>query len=209
MIYDSKSAKRKRIGISFALCVLFLGFSASANSFSPGDVGVEKYAREIEHRIKNNWYASGPLKKEVLVSFDVVDDGVIYNPRLTEQSGNAQSDGECMAAVCLSSPLAPLPIQIQTGRSLRLEVLFKATEVPARVVTELKDTDSTADYFVAFKCPPIVLTRYPELLSEKEIFNKSNFQKTNVAELVYKSHLWSNFFRTHPKATKEEVLNAP
>jgi len=212
MTSDSKTRQQKKMGIGFVLAFCTFGFCASANSFSPSDPVLDKYVRGIETQIKNNWFASGRLAKEVIVSFDIVDDGTIYNPRFSQQSGMSQLDGECMAAVCLSSPLESLPIQLQTGQSMSLKISFKPSEKPAQIVSELRKfsqgLDLSADYFAYFKCPPAALVRYPGLINEKELFVPSNLRKTNVAEGIYTSHVWSKFVQQHQKAKKEEILNA-
>lgn len=211
MTYDSKNCHQiKKCWTAVLICAVTL--CPSANSFSPGDPGLDKYATNIGMQVKKNWVASDSLTKEVIVSFEIVDDGTIYNPRFVKQSGNSQLDGECLSAVCLSSPLEPLPAPNRTGRTLSLEVSFKPSEKPAQVVSELRKfregLNLSADYFVSFKCPTAVLIRYPGLLSEKELFASSNFRRTNTAEAVYTSHQWSNFVRQHQKAKKEEILKA-
>lgn len=196
--------------VALALCVL--SFCSAANSFSPGDPGMEKYAREIEKQIMSNWVASEKLSGPVKVTFDVADDGTIYNPRIDKSCELAQLDGECLSAICTSSPLEPLPNNLRTGKTIQLEVTFepgKNSRKFAALAEYRRLHDLQKFQFVSFRIPPAVLSRFPGLLKENEIYRMENLRKSDSGDIVFASHLWSNFFLTHPHPTRDELLNGP
>lgn len=197
--------------VALALCVL--SFCSSANSFSPGDPGMEKYAREIGKQIMSNWVASEKLPgRPVKVSFDVADDGTIYNPRIDKSCELAQLDGECLSAVCTSSPLEPVPNSLRTGKTIQLEVTFepgKNNRKFAALAEYRRLHDLQKFQFASFRIPPVVLSRFPGLIKESEIYQLDNLRKSDSGDIVYASHLWSIFFLTHPNPSRDEVFNGP
>ena len=72
------------------------------------------YVQAIRNRISNNWLTSmiGPAAQtahRVYIDFDILKDGTVTNVRLTQSSGNPETDRSALRAIYASTPLAPLP----------------------------------------------------------------------------------------------------
>ena len=184
----------------------------SAHATSPGDPAAAKYAEKISSDIKANWIISGQLPSPVQIVFEVADDGTIYNPDIEKTCGDAQLDGECLSAVCTSSPLQALPFPLRTGKTFQLAITFEPN-TNARKAAALAEYRRAHNFqkfeFCTFRIPPIVLSRFPGALKENEIYSLKNFRKSDSGDIVSASHLWSMFFKEHPHATRNELLNGP
>lgn len=211
---SSKAAKKLRTIAAGIMMTTALACQSSnvVYAFTPEIPSSSAYAKKIFSDIKSNWLVSEQLPGPVKVTFDVVDDGTIYNPRIDKSCGNEQLDGECLGAVCASSPLEPLPNSLRTGKTFQIEVTFEpdATKKKLPVLLEYRRLHDLQKFeFAYFRIPPAVLSRFPGLMKEAEIHQLENLRKSDSGDIVYASHLWSVFFLNHPKPTREQLLNGP
>jgi len=74
------------------------------------------YAELVRQRIAQNWNTNGldirTQSSPAIVSFTILRDGTIRDPRIIQGSGNPTIDNTALRAVYDSSPLQPLPAQI-------------------------------------------------------------------------------------------------
>jgi TonB family protein len=74
------------------------------------------YAQLIRDRLAQNWQTNGLNTRSqstpAVVSFHILRDGTIRDPRIVQSSGNPEIDNTALRAVYASNPLNPLPPQI-------------------------------------------------------------------------------------------------
>ncbi len=74
------------------------------------------YAQMIRDRLAQNWQTnglSGRLQNApAVISFHILRDGSIRDPRVVQTSGNLEIDNTALRAVYASNPLNPLPPQV-------------------------------------------------------------------------------------------------
>ncbi|MBV8551238.1 MAG: TonB family protein [Acidobacteriaceae bacterium] len=74
------------------------------------------YAELVRQRIAQSWHTNGldvrSQSSPAIVSFTILRDGTIRDPRVIQSSGNPTIDNTALRAVYDSSPLPPLPPQI-------------------------------------------------------------------------------------------------
>jgi hypothetical protein len=210
-----EAVNRKILTFISSLFLLVSCPFSSASAYSNNDFGFASlpYAQRIGAYIKANWIASSLLEKPVEIGFSVTDDGTIYNVKLSKLCGNHQLDGECLAAVCTSSPLEHLPAVMQNGNTTELEIIFSPGEKPARLVdfSHFRQShDVVGANFIWFKIPPIVLSKFKGVLSDSEILGTDdNLEVTATGETLFLGHLWSKFFSKFPEPTKEQIIAGP
>jgi len=211
-----KAGNRKILTFISSLFLLITCPFSSASAYSNNDTGFASlpYAQRIGAYIKANWIASSLLEKPVEIGFSITDDGTIYNVKLlSKMCGNPQLEGECVAAVCTSSPLEPLPGVMQNGNTTELGIIFEPGEKPARLVdfSHFRQShDVVGASFIWFKIPPVVLSKFKGVFSDPEIFGTDeNLEVTSTGETYYKGHLWSKFFSKYTKPTKAQIIAGP
>ncbi len=72
------------------------------------------YVAAVRSRISSNWLLSMVSPNissapRVYLAFDILRDGAIKNPQITQSSGNPEVDRSALRAVLASDPLGPLP----------------------------------------------------------------------------------------------------
>ncbi|MBV8570547.1 MAG: TonB family protein [Acidobacteriaceae bacterium] len=74
------------------------------------------YAELVRQRIAQNWHTSGldmrSQTSPAIVSFFIMRDGTVRDPKIIESSGNPNIDNTALRSVYDSSPLPPLPPQV-------------------------------------------------------------------------------------------------
>ena len=106
----------KPIALFITVSVL-LAFPSNAANPTEGGIECElpmriskqhrEYVENLENNVYKNWCCSNKnFPNRTIVTVDIADDGLIYNPRLQESCGDPQLDAECIEAVCGSSPTA-------------------------------------------------------------------------------------------------------
>ncbi|MBV8069897.1 MAG: cell envelope integrity protein TolA [Acidobacteriaceae bacterium] len=74
------------------------------------------YAELVRQRIAQNWHTSGldmrSQTSPAIVSFFIMRDGTVRDPKIIESSGNPNIDSTALRSVYDSSPLPPLPAQV-------------------------------------------------------------------------------------------------
>ena len=74
------------------------------------------YAELIRQRIAQNWNTNGLDQRSqttpAIVSFYIMRDGSVRDPRITQSSGNYNIDNTALRAVFQSNPLPQLPPQV-------------------------------------------------------------------------------------------------
>jgi periplasmic protein TonB len=74
------------------------------------------YAELVRQRIAQNWHTNGldvrSQNSPAIVSFYIMRDGSIRNPKVVQSSGNPMIDNTALRSVYDSSPMPPLPPQI-------------------------------------------------------------------------------------------------
>jgi len=103
---------------SFAQDMRLAGFSRKTpvkpvqNKISGEDV-MNSYMKDMEHRIKSNWFPQqDSFKNKTVVTFQIMRDGTIKSSRVSESSGDKRFDGDAMKAVQSTGKVAPLPNNI-------------------------------------------------------------------------------------------------
>lgn len=95
------------------------GVEIGSGSGAQGEVD-SWYVRQVERRIGENWLKTslGQLDRPVLtvISFEVIRDGKIQNITLEKRSGIDAVDLAAERAVRASTPLPPLPYELQRSR---------------------------------------------------------------------------------------------
>ncbi len=89
---------------------------AGGLSFGEGNFGdrYNLYVAGVRNRISSNWLlstvSSGIVTApRVYIEFDILKDGSVSNPEITQSSGIPEVDRSALRAVLASNPLAPLP----------------------------------------------------------------------------------------------------
>ena len=81
-----------------------------------GDSRLGWYAELIRQRIAQNWNTNGlntsAQRTPAVVSFYIMRDGSVRNPRIVQSSGDYTIDNTALRAVYQSNQLPPLPPQI-------------------------------------------------------------------------------------------------
>jgi TonB family protein len=96
-----------------------------ANPLVPG---YDSLAR-LRHRVRQNWYSLMPQiarkgeKGRVVVTFTIVRNGTVQDPRVRLSSGNDVLDRAAFGAVTSSSPFAALPADFK-GEQIVLQLSF-------------------------------------------------------------------------------------
>lgn len=107
-----------------------MAYSQFANPAGEGGLGFGEgnfgerygwYVAAVRSRISNNWLLSTVSPSiltapRVYLSFDVLRDGTIADPRIMQSSGIPEVDRSALRAVLASSPLGPLPPQYGGGK---------------------------------------------------------------------------------------------
>lgn len=74
------------------------------------------YAQLIRERLAQNWATNGlsgrTQNAPVVVSFHIMRDGSVRDPKIEQTSGNLEIDNTALRAVYSSNPLPPLPPQV-------------------------------------------------------------------------------------------------
>lgn len=74
------------------------------------------YAELVRQRIAQNWHTNGldvrSQSSPAIVSFTILHDGTVREPRILQSSGNPTIDNTALRAVYDANPLPPLPPQI-------------------------------------------------------------------------------------------------
>jgi TonB family protein len=74
------------------------------------------YAQIIRERLAQNWMTNGLNARSqnapAVVSFHIMRDGSVRDPRVVQSSGNYDIDNTALRAVYNSNPLPPLPPQV-------------------------------------------------------------------------------------------------
>jgi protein TonB len=74
------------------------------------------YAQLIRERLAQNWATNGlsgrTQSAPAVVSFHIMRDGSVRDPRIVQSSGNPEIDNTALRAVYGSNPLPPLPPQV-------------------------------------------------------------------------------------------------
>ena len=98
-----------------------VGISIGAGSGGEGD---SWYARVVESRISNNWIRPGAgVTVEIIYSFFIADNGVIYSITKEKSSGNDALDLSAERAIRASNPLSAPPPEMR-GRPIKFVAQF-------------------------------------------------------------------------------------
>ena len=85
------------------------------------------YAELIRQRIAQNWNTNGLdgrlQNSPTVITFTIMRDGTIRDPKVTQSSGNYNIDNTALRAVFQSSPLPQLPPQV-TESSITAQFTF-------------------------------------------------------------------------------------
>jgi len=129
------------------------------------------------------WRCSEGLKPntEPTLDFLVADNGFIYNPKISQYSGNEQHDAECLEALCDLSP-----IDCSSGRtysSLMAERIIESF-IPSGGAPEIAEYRKThpdcRDSVILHKIPPSLARRFPEIISMDEVCSPENLYAVKV-----------------------------
>jgi TonB family protein len=128
--------KTKLIALAIALVVMSLQVHAQDSSTDVPLILSDTYGYDfgsymtgVTTRVRLNWYALMPeiaLKGEkgrVVLTFTIVRDGKVQDPRVRLSSGNDVLDRAAFAAITSSSPFPPLPGDFR-GEQLVLQLAF-------------------------------------------------------------------------------------
>jgi TonB family protein len=103
---------------SFGEDMRLAGFQRNApaetfhSNISTEDV-MNLYMKDMEHRIKSNWFPQqDSFKNKTVVTFQIMRDGTIKSSKVSEPSGDKQFDADAVKAVEKTGKVAPLPKNI-------------------------------------------------------------------------------------------------
>jgi periplasmic protein TonB len=99
-----------------------------------GDVGIGPnsafgnqfgaYASLVVQRVTDKWQSSGVFQGQtVVITFDIMRDGSVRNPKIAQRSGNPTLDYSALRAVTDAGPFPPLPANYN-GSSTDVELRF-------------------------------------------------------------------------------------
>jgi TonB family protein len=89
-----------------------------------GGVGDSLYARTVENRVGSNWRKPVVQQRiEIICTFMVGDDGLIYDPKVVKSSGNEALDLSALRAIQASNPLNAPPPELR-GKLLQFTARF-------------------------------------------------------------------------------------
>ena len=95
---------------------------AQSETLSEPDFG--PYMRELQKRIKANWYPpKGNESKQVVLLFSISKDGRLSSIKVHKSSGLTAADNAAMTAVKLTAPFKPLPAGFK-GQSVDIQFTF-------------------------------------------------------------------------------------
>jgi len=98
----------------------------TSESESTENMPTDRYMTMIQSKIKSNWHPHSHKASQAVVLFDVSRDGSIANARMKRSTGDRALDHVTVKAVEASSPLPPLPNQIE--EPAQVEFTFKVNE---------------------------------------------------------------------------------
>jgi len=82
------------------------------------------YASLVVQRVTDKWQSSGVFQGQtVVITFDIMRDGSVRNPKIAQRSGNPTLDYSALRAVTDAGPFPPLPANYN-GSSTDVELQF-------------------------------------------------------------------------------------
>ncbi|MGP0074175.1 MAG: TonB family protein [Bryobacteraceae bacterium] len=82
------------------------------------------YASLVIQRVTDKWQSSGVFQGQtVVITFDIMRDGSVRNPKIAQRSGNPTLDYSALRAVTDAGPFPPLPANYN-GSSTNVELQF-------------------------------------------------------------------------------------
>jgi TonB family protein len=178
--------------------------------------GTWSWGRELRKRIYRDWAPSTVSKSNsIKIDFSVDDGGKFNDVEVLLSSGNAQLDEECLEAV-LGEQVSAERTDSKIERKLSMK--FDDTKTPGHTNAASKQyfishPEKNGRFITYHLIPLSVLTRYPGLFEESELLSAENLDsialsQTTVQKLesIY-SNKWIPFFKDHPNATREQVVN--
>ena len=105
--------QRLKATILVAACAVLLGLGCATTAFLKGPF--REYDGAIVQKVRTKWYTSidshGYTNRTGVVTahFQLLEDGMIRNLKLTRHSKDSQLDEACLKAISESAPFDPLP----------------------------------------------------------------------------------------------------
>jgi protein TonB len=82
------------------------------------------YASLVIQRVTDKWQSSGVFQGQtVVITFEIMRDGSVRNPKIAQRSGNPTLDYSALRAVTDAGPFPPLPANYN-GSSTDVELQF-------------------------------------------------------------------------------------
>ena len=190
--------------------ILALVFNCvSSRASTPGDPLISDYLVSVKNEILRNWITSKKVPGLAVVGFIVTRDGAIKDANIIRSCGAPQIDDECLESVYAASPL--IKSMPPSGYDqLSIEMNFDPANKSRKISTKIDSFRQRHNVGFAgcvFHAIPIsVIDRYPTLFTMSELDSDENLRVGSLDKLraIYAS--WSDFFKAHAKATKNQII---
>ena len=186
---------------------------------------------QVDQICKRNRECYFPLRKDVIVRFFLMPDGIVRDPRIIKSSGIHSHDMSCIDAVLCSSPLplppirsSPLtpPISRSDGSLITLgnRKTIMVESLPSGPITIKFEANREAKYRFAnwsssnsLELPLIpieVSIRYPKAFSKRELLGNRNFATfknvVDVPRLEKFRYPWVEFIQSNKEPSRKSIL---
>jgi hypothetical protein len=187
-----------------------LALSCSINLTAHSAVPLDSHSYEPMNYWKKEaeFTTSDNLKGTVDVAYDP-ETGMLTTLSTEDEAenGDPQILGEMLDFFVVQQPATATDGHRRVLRVAKIEL--PKSEALSEVIKQNKDIANKA--LILRGIPISVLKRYPNILREDEVFNDKNFRAL-PQEMSCVGHIqtfrepWINFFKSHPTATKEQLL---
>ena len=195
--------------------------SAPASQIAPKRPDLDK----LRKRIYEDWAPSKNLTRldDIDITVSGTANGQLYDVALNENSGDRQSDADCLQTVMGASCLNPINIRIEEIEhfSIHFDSKTKAGYLNDGISKYFtRHPNYRKNYIAFYRIPLTVLKRYPGVFTEEELFDESNIGLIEAIDLhsselpswaidrlrfLYQGN-WVPFFLSHSSATKKEII---
>ncbi|CAN5624726.1 hypothetical protein BH10CYA1_BH10CYA1_42800 [soil metagenome] len=216
----------KLLGCLFLLFAISILVTVLARDVATATESDTNYLTTLEKTAKANWRCSEKEPKPVTITFFVAQTGQIYNAQVKTSSGAAQTDAECLEALCELAPVSLNPARHLTGDLTQVEMTFqKSNSQPlienSEVLSYFSKHPDLQKNFVAIHLLPVdILKRKITGIRKEDITSPSNLRLIQIGpsessadnesntysravKTVYAN--WGAFFEVNPKPTKAQV----